>query len=104
MNQQWTATAVAIIHGLDKKVLLTGFRAQDHRVRAGNDGQIHAKTWMDGFRLESQKRRIAMTAPSTTKERRFAAKYEEPTKLGAVSECTPSMIILNDIRIVFYVC
>ncbi|GMS82716.1 hypothetical protein PENTCL1PPCAC_4891, partial [Pristionchus entomophagus] len=97
MNQQRTATAVTIIHGLDKKVLLTGFRVQDHRVRAGNDGQIHAKTWMDGFRLESQERRIAMTAPSTTEERRFAAKYEEPTKLGAVSECTPSMIILTDI-------
>ncbi|GMR48589.1 hypothetical protein PMAYCL1PPCAC_18783, partial [Pristionchus mayeri] len=55
IGHQSSASAVAIIHGLGKKYysLVCEYKITDREQAMLS--KLHAKTWMDGFRLESQK-------------------------------------------------
>ncbi|KAF8382288.1 hypothetical protein PRIPAC_71430, partial [Pristionchus pacificus] len=55
IGHQSTATAVAIIHGLGKKYYSLVCEYKITEREQAMLAKLHAKTWMDGFRLESQK-------------------------------------------------
>ncbi|GMT16892.1 hypothetical protein PFISCL1PPCAC_8189, partial [Pristionchus fissidentatus] len=77
IGHQSTASAVAIIHGLGKKYYSLVCEYNITQREQGMLGKLHAKSWMDGFRLESQKTFDGASVDSLVQMTKMANNYHK---------------------------